>query len=113
MTDIQRWVSRADRIRDGDGYTYESLALDLVDQLGWTRAVDVATGLRAHVYGWPGRSELHTAVRPIYQALGWEQSALVCAWFRDARNWPGTKKRPRGWPVPMPAASTPERSESP
>jgi hypothetical protein len=88
VIDVKGWVLQAERIQEDDGYTYESLALDLVDQLGWTRAIDVATGLRAHVYGWPGRSELHTAVRPIYQALGWEQSALVCAWFRDSRNWP-------------------------
>lgn len=34
MIDVKPWVSRAERIRDGDGYTYADLARDLVDTLG-------------------------------------------------------------------------------
>lgn len=108
---MDRWVSRAERIRDGDGYTYANLARDLVDGLGWTAALDVATALRGHVYGWPGEHSLHQDVRPLYDRLGWQQSALVACWFRDARNRPG--RRPGGWPAAAPAPSTPERSESP
>ncbi|MET7775369.1 hypothetical protein ABZU94_13900 [Streptomyces mirabilis] len=88
MIDMKPWVSRAERIRDSDGYTYADLARALVDGLGWTAAVNVATGLRGHVYGWPGGGELHTEVRPLYNRLGWEQAALLASWFRDSRNWP-------------------------
>lgn len=95
---MQPWLTRADRIRTNDGYTYVHFAQDLVQQLSWTGAVDVATALRGHVYGSPGRSELHTDVRPLYDQLGWEQSALVAAWFRDARDRP--RKRKPGWPGP-------------
>lgn len=108
---VERWFSRAERIRDSDGYTYTDFARNLVDALGWTAAADIATALRGHVYGWTGGHALHAAVRPLYDRLGWEQSALVCAWFRNLNNRP--RKRAPGWPGPMPVPSTPERSESP
>lgn len=88
MTNIERWVSRADRIRDGDGYTYADLAQDMADTLGWTTAVDVAAAIRSHVYSWPGEHGLHATVRPLYDRLGWEQAALLTSWFRNARNRP-------------------------
>lgn len=120
MTGIERWTSRAERIRDGDGYTYADLAHDMVNALGWTAAVDLATALRGHVYGWPGEHSLHQEVKPLYDRLGWQQSALVACWFRDARNRPGARpkerpsgRQPGGWPVAAPAPLTPERSESP
>lgn len=88
MTGIERWTSRAERIRDGDGYTYASLAQDMVDAIGWTAAADLACALRGHVYGWPGQHSLHRDVTPLYEALGWEQAALAACWFRDANNRP-------------------------
>ncbi|QFZ74007.1 hypothetical protein GFH48_12795 [Streptomyces fagopyri] len=88
MTGMERWTSRADRIRDGGGYTYASLARDLVDGLGWTAAVDLAAALRHHVYGQPGSHPLHVSVKPLYDRLGWEQAALLTSWFRNARNRP-------------------------
>jgi hypothetical protein len=108
VIDVKPWLARADRVRKGDGYTYASLARDLVDGLGWTAAVDLATALRGHVYGWPGSSDLHKDVKPLYDRLGWEQSALIACWFRDARNRPGNqpKKRPGGWPTTQPATDT-------
>lgn len=97
--DAKYWINKAERVRDDDAYTYTSLARDMVTQLGWTKAVDLACALRGHVYGTPGSSDLHADARPIYDRLGWEQSALVAAWFRDARNRPGMpKRRQPGWP---------------
>ena len=90
---MDRWVSRAERIRDGDGYTYAELARDLVDGLGWTAAADVACAIRGHVYGWPGDHTLHATVKPLYDRLGWQQAALVACWFRDARNRPTDRRR--------------------
>lgn len=103
MIDIKHWTNQADRIGIDSEYTYESLALDLVDRLGWTTAVDLAAAIRGHVYGTPSYSQLHTDARPIYDALGWEQAALLAAWFRDSRNWPGRKRTGQrltgGWPA--------------
>lgn len=105
--DVKHWLPLADRVREGGDYTHADLARGLVDQLGWTRALDVATALRSYVYGQPGGSELHKDVEPLYRRLGWEQSALVACWFRDACNRPDPrpKKRAGGWPT------TPPRTE--
>lgn len=111
MIDTKHWLRQAQRIDAEDEYTYADLARELVARLGWTGALNVATALRSYVYGQPGGSELHQAVEPLYRRLGWQQAALVACWFRDARNRPG--RRPGGWPVSVPAPSTPERSESP
>ena len=86
--DIKPWLALADRVRESDGYTHADLSRDLALQLTWHGAVDVATALRSHVYGQPGHSELHEAVKPLYARLGWEQSALVAAWFRNLDNRP-------------------------
>lgn len=91
--DVKHWLRQAERIREGDAYTYESLARDMVSRLGWTGAVNVATALRSYVYGQPGGSDLHKAVAPLYRRLGWQQSALVSCWFRDARNRPDTRPK--------------------
>lgn len=109
MIDVKHWLRQAQRLDEDDAYTYAHLAHDLVARLGWMAAVDVAAALRAHVYGWPGGHPLHQDVRPLYARLGWEQAALVCAWFRNARNRPDgrPKKRPGGWP-----AATPTTEES-
>ncbi|MCX4858948.1 hypothetical protein [Streptomyces canus] len=95
MTDLKPWIGRAERIRDGDGYTYESLARDMAAGLGWTAAVDLAAALRGHVYGSPGGHPLHQDVRPLYDRLGWEQAALLAAWFRDVSNRPTDRGRTR------------------
>lgn len=103
MIDIRSWVLQAERINEDDEYTYANLARDLVDGLGWTAAVELAAALRGHVYGQPGGHPLHQDVKPLYDRLGWQQSALVAAWFRDSRNWPSSnpppRKRPGGWPI--------------
>ncbi|MFF4839272.1 hypothetical protein ACFY2G_04315 [Streptomyces collinus] len=101
MTDLKPWITKADHLRRDGRDGYEALARDMVHHLGWTRALDVATALRSFVYGQPGGSELHKAVEPLYRRLGWEQSALLACWFRDARNRPGSqpKRRPGGWPT--------------
>ncbi|MDX3279095.1 hypothetical protein [Streptomyces scabiei] len=93
MIDIRSWVLQAERIQEDDEYAYADFAADLADQLGWTRALDVATALRSYVYGQPGGSELHQAVEPLYRRLGWEQAALLTAWFRDANNRPTDRRR--------------------
>jgi hypothetical protein len=100
VTGVDRWVSRAERLRDGGGYTYADLARDMATGLGWTAAADMACALRGHVYGWNGGNDLHTTVKPLYDALGWEQAALVACWFRDDRNRP---KQRGGWPTAAPA----------
>jgi hypothetical protein len=106
VIDTKHWLRQAQRIDADDEYTYSDLARELVARLGWTAALNVATALRSFVYGQPGGSDLHKAVEPLYRRLGWEQSALVACWFRDARNRPG--RRPGGWP----AAATPTPKES-
>jgi hypothetical protein len=93
VIDVKSWALQAERIQEDDGYTYADLARDLVDGLGWTAAVDVAAALRGHVYGWPGDHALHNEVRPLYDRLGWEQAALLTAWFRDSRNRPTDRRR--------------------
>lgn len=94
MIDTKHWLRQAQRIDAEDEYTYADLARDLVDTLGWTGALDVATALRGHVYGWPGDHALHAAVKPLFDRLGWEQSALLACWFRDARNRPKDRRTP-------------------
>ena len=91
--DVKGWVLQAERIHEDGEYVYADFALDLVDQLGWTRALDVATALRSYVYGQPGSSDLHKDVEPLYRRLGWQQSALVACWFRDANNHPTDRRR--------------------
>lgn len=88
VIDTKHWLRQAQRIDAEDEYTYADLARELVADLGWSGALNVATALRSHVYSQPGGSELHVAVRPIYEALGWEQAALLAAWFRNADNRP-------------------------
>lgn len=99
---IQSLIPLAERVLNDAAYTYEHFALDLIQQLAWTGAVDVATALRSHVYGSSGRSELHAGARALYDRLGWQQSALVACWFRDCRNWPNTSKPPRKRPSGRP-----------
>lgn len=91
--DIKGWVLQAERIHEDDEYIYADFAADLVRELGWTAALDVATALRSYVYGQPGSSDLHKTVEPLYRRLGWQQSALVACWFRDASNRPTDRRR--------------------
>ena len=118
--DTKHWLTLADRVRGNGAYSYADFARDLARQLTWHGAMDVATALRSHVYGQPGGSDLHKAVEPLYRRLGWEQSALVSCWFRDARNRPGrgapprtAGRRPGGWPgSALPAAPTTQIKET-
>ncbi|MFE2530413.1 hypothetical protein [Streptomyces sp. NPDC059371] len=96
--DITHWTQQAKRISYEDAYTYRQLAQDLTRQLTWTGATDVATALRGHVYGWTSSHPLHKDVKPLYDALGWEQAALIAAWFRNLDNKP-QRRRPGGWPT--------------
>jgi hypothetical protein len=98
--DMKHWLKLADRVRAEGAYSYADFARDLAGQLTWPGALDVATALRSFVYGQPGGSDLHKAVEPLYRRLGWEQSALVASWFRDANNRPG-RRRP-DWPAVAP-----------
>ncbi|MFE2684043.1 hypothetical protein [Streptomyces mirabilis] len=115
VIDIRSWVLQAERIQEGDGYTYAGLARALVDALGWAAAADMACAVRGHVYGWHGGHALHRDVKPLYDALGWQQSALITSWFRDARNRPNNqpKKRAAGWPTARPAPRTTHTKEPP
>lgn len=107
--DTKHWLSLADRVRAEGAYGYADFARDLARQLTWPGALDVATALRSFVYGQPGGTDLHTAVRPLYERLGWEQAALLAAWFRDARNFPARKapQRRGGWPTTTAVAPLP------
>jgi hypothetical protein len=98
--DINPWLTLADRVRSEGAYSYSDFARDLTRQLTWTGATDVATALRGHVYGWTGGHPLHKDIKPLYDRLGWEQSALLAAWFRNHNNKP--QKRPGGWPTTTP-----------
>lgn len=98
--DIKPWLALADRVRAEGAYSYADFARDMVRQLTWFGAVDVATAIRSYVYGQPGRSDLHEAVKPLYARLGWEQSALVAAWFRNLDNRP--QARPSNLRPPTP-----------
>ncbi|MEU9913158.1 hypothetical protein [Streptomyces sp. NPDC051001] len=102
--DSRDWLTLADRVRAEGAYDYADLARDLARQLTWPGALDVATALRSFVYGQPGGSDLHKDVELLYRRLGWEQSALVACWFRDAHNRPAarSKRRPGGWPTATP-----------
>ncbi|MFF7763119.1 hypothetical protein [Streptomyces griseorubiginosus] len=86
--DMKPWLTLADRVRSEDAYDYADFARDLAQQLAWHGAVDIATALRSYVYGQPGGSDLHETVKPLYRRLGWEQAALVAAWFRNLDNRP-------------------------
>ncbi|MEV6833601.1 hypothetical protein AB0N17_03560 [Streptomyces sp. NPDC051133] len=102
--DVKHWITQAERLRTEDAYTYQHFARDLTRQLTWTGAVDVATALRGHVYGWTGSHPLHKEIEPLYTRLGWEQAALIAAWFRNERNRP--QRRPGGWPAAVPSRQT-------
>lgn len=99
--DIKHWTTQAERIHTETAYTYRDFAQDLTRQLTWTGAVDIATALRAHVYGWSGGHPLHQDIKPLYDRLGWEQAALIACWFRNLDNRP--KRRQGGWPTSSPA----------
>ncbi|MEU9264585.1 hypothetical protein AB0E04_03900 [Streptomyces sp. NPDC048251] len=85
---------------------YRTLAAALVDEYGWDRANLIATALRGFVYGRPDPGPYRETAEPLYRRLGWEQAALLTAWFRDSRNWPNNQpnpraggRRPGGWPT--------------
>ncbi|MFD9651731.1 hypothetical protein [Streptomyces mirabilis] len=73
---------------------FRAVASLLIEQHGWDRAVQIATAVRGHVYSQPNAGPYRDDAEGIYNRLGWEQAALLAAWFRDSRNWP--KKRPSG-----------------
>lgn len=91
--DVNPWLTLADRVRAEGTYSHSDFARDLTQHLTWNGALDVATALRSYVYGQPGSSDLHKTIEPLYRRLGWQQSALLCAWFRDARNRPADRRR--------------------
>ncbi|WP_432020517.1 hypothetical protein [Streptomyces sp. 1222.5] len=67
---------------------YLALVDALIQELGWDRAVLVATAVRGYVYGRPDPGPYRDDAEKLYGQLGWEQSALLASWFRDSRNWP-------------------------
>ncbi|MEH0587401.1 hypothetical protein QA942_26275 [Streptomyces sp. B21-106] len=85
---------------------YRTLAAALVGEHGWDRATLIATAVRGYVYGRPDPGPHREDAEALYRQLGWEQSALLTAWFRDSRNWPNNQPKPRtsgrrpgGWPA--------------
>ncbi|MFI2367274.1 hypothetical protein [Streptomyces sp. NPDC018833] len=88
--DITPWLAEAARIRDeAGGYTFESLAVAMILKLGWFQAAGIAGALEPHVrgWGWGLQSEQGRAVAPLFEILGWEQSALLLAWFNNLENY--------------------------
>ncbi|MFF7754372.1 hypothetical protein ACFZCP_35235 [Streptomyces sp. NPDC007971] len=67
---------------------FRAVAAALIKQHGWDRAIFVATAVRGYVYGQPNPGPHRDEAEKLYGQLGWEQSALLAAWFRDSRNWP-------------------------
>lgn len=100
---------------------YQTLADTLIEERGWDHAVFLVTAVRGYVYGSPNPGPYRDEAEAIYKRLGWEQSALLASWFRDARNRPDTRpkkrpsgRRPGGWPAAaLPKARTAETKESP
>ncbi|MEW2272183.1 hypothetical protein [Streptomyces griseofuscus] len=72
----------------GSAGLYQALAAVLIEEHGWGRAVLIATAVRGYVYGQPNPGPHRDEAEKLYARLGWEQAALLAAWFRDARNWP-------------------------
>ncbi|MGA5371411.1 hypothetical protein ACPCSD_10065 [Streptomyces griseoincarnatus] len=67
---------------------YQALAAGLVDKYGWDRATFIATAVRGYVYGQPNPGPYRNEAEAIYKRLGWEQAALLAAWFRNLNNRP-------------------------
>ncbi|MEU0069546.1 hypothetical protein ABZ027_08375 [Streptomyces sp. NPDC006332] len=72
---------------------FRAVAAALVEEHGWTRATLIATAVRGHVYDRPDPGPYRDEAETLYRRLGWEQAALLAAWFRDSRNWPTTSHR--------------------
>lgn len=86
--DIEPWLAEAARIREQDGgYTFESLAVAMVLKLGWGPAAEIADALEGHVRSWWVEPHLAATTTPLYELLGWEQSALLRAWFSNLENY--------------------------
>lgn len=105
---VKPWITQAARLHEEPTYTYEHFAKDLVRQLTWNGAVDVATALRGHVYGWSSGHALHQDVKPLYDRLGWEQAALIASYFRNLGNKP--QHRPGSWPTSIGDIRRPDTS---
>lgn len=83
----QRWIDEAEKLKvEAGGYTFESLAVRMLLELGWQAAAQIAQSLEPFTRGWhcqdapPGASELYTC-------LGWEQSVLLRAWFDNLHHF--------------------------
>lgn len=68
--------------------SFRAVAALLVEHHGWDRATFIATAVRGYVYSQPNPGPYRDDAESIYNRLGWEQAALLAAWFRDSRNWP-------------------------
>lgn len=92
--DIGHWISRASAFREDDGgYTYESLAMSMVIELGWPTAAALAKAMEPLVTGWAAAYGREFTTDPLsehasrlYEHLGWPQSALFVAWFANLDN---------------------------
>jgi hypothetical protein len=92
--DIGHWIGRADTFRTADGgYTYESLAMAMVIDLGWAAPAALAKAMEPLVSGWAAaygqeftRDPLAEHATRLYGHLGWPQSALFVAWFGNLDN---------------------------
>ncbi|MGV9242638.1 hypothetical protein [Streptomyces sp. NPDC003710] len=87
-TRIDQWLTEATKIREQDGgYTFESLAVAMVLKLGWPAAAKIADHLESYVRGWYVEEGPRAEAAPLYELLGWEQSALLHAWFANLDNY--------------------------
>lgn len=86
---IDRWLPQVEQIREeAGGYTFECLAVAMILELGWCAAAKTAEALEPYIRGWGYKEEgLQADVAPLYNLLGWEQSALLHAWFDNLDNY--------------------------
>jgi hypothetical protein len=107
---IDCWLTEAVRIREeAGGYTFESLAVAMILKLGWPAAAKTADSLKPFVRGWyVTDDDRRVAVGPLFELLGWEQSALLHAWFDNLDNYRMVRDDfPDGGGIPKTDGGTP------
>ena len=90
---LAAWVRR---YADEDAVDlYESLSCDLCHRWGWEPAAALADKIRLAAEGLGAGS---ADGERLYGLLGWQQAALLAAWFKDLRNY--RLAREMGWRPP-------------
>jgi hypothetical protein len=93
--DVAHWVGRAQHLREEDGgYTFESLAMEMIRTLGWYEAGDLARKVAVLCDADLSDGSFHTwgektdeTARTLYDCLGWTQATLFAAWLRNLGNF--------------------------